>query len=65
MKAALILSVIAGANAFAPTTHQPRSTQLNVVDISELRGAGPETGGKVVSKFGTFLVSNCQGQYSF
>ena len=51
MKAALILSAIAGANAFAPAAQQARSTQLNVADISELRGVGPETGGKVVSIF--------------
>jgi hypothetical protein len=49
MKTALILSVIAGASAFAPASQSARSTQLAAADINSLRGVGPETGGKVVS----------------
>jgi hypothetical protein len=49
MKTTLILTVIAGASAFAPASQSARSTQLAAADIGSLRGVGPETGGKVVS----------------
>ena len=51
MKLAILLSAIAGASAFAPASQSATSqTQLNAADLDTLRGVGPETGNKVVSK---------------
>ena len=51
MKLAILLSAIAGASAFAPASQSTTSqTQLNAADLDTLRGVGPETGNKVVSR---------------
>jgi hypothetical protein len=50
MKTVLFLSAIACASAFAPASQSARSTQLAAADLDSLRGVGPETGGKVVSR---------------
>mmetsp|Transcript_6947 Transcript_6947/g.17019 ORF Transcript_6947/g.17019 Transcript_6947/m.17019 type:complete len:195 (-) Transcript_6947:353-937(-) len=48
MKLPILLSVLAGASAFAPASHSVKSqTQLNVADLETLRGVGPETGNEV------------------
>lgn len=50
MKIACLLTAIAGASAFAPSSQPARATsQLNAADLSEIRGVGPETAGKIVS----------------
>lgn len=57
MKLAILLSAIAGASAFAPASQSATSqTRLNAADLDTLRGVGPETGNKVVSK--SFSVQN-------
>jgi hypothetical protein len=54
MKIALFLTAIAGASAFAPVNQPTRaSSQLNA-GLDGIRGVGPETAGKIVSK-----VYNC------
>jgi len=48
MKLAILLSLIAGASAFAPATQSATSqTQLNSASLETLRGVGPETGNAV------------------
>ena len=57
MKLAILLSAIAGTSAFAPASQSATSqTRLNAADLDTLRGVGPETGNKVVSK--SFSVQN-------
>jgi len=48
MKLAILLSLLAGASAFAPASQSVTSqTRLNAADLETLRGVGPETGGEV------------------
>jgi hypothetical protein len=55
MKAALILSAIAGASAFAPASQSARTSALAVsADLQGVRGVGPETANAIVS--GGFAV---------
>jgi hypothetical protein len=49
MKIAVLASLVASAAAFAPSQQGRAATSLNAADLSNMRGVGPETAGKVVS----------------
>ena len=51
MKIALFLTAVAGASAFAPVQQPARlDSQLKAAELEGMRGVGPETAGKIVSR---------------
>ncbi len=52
MKSVLFFSAIAGASAFAPVSQSTRAVSelVAAASLEGLRGVGPETGNKIVSR---------------
>jgi hypothetical protein len=58
MKIVCLLTAIAGTSAFAPVSQPARATSHLEADLSGIRGVGPETAGKIVSRMGFAFSKN-------